>query len=64
MSQVSTPPSGRLNNAGEFAVAKLDDIINWARTVHNDNCTQALRFVVFLIGFFVADDFWFGLLCC
>ena len=32
--QSNTAPSkGRLNNAAEFAVTKLDDIINWARTV-------------------------------
>ena len=29
----ATRGGGRLNNAAEFAVTKLDDLINWARTV-------------------------------
>lgn len=28
----SVPMRGRLNNAGDYVLAKVDDLVNWART--------------------------------
>ena len=70
-------PRSRFDNAAEFALMKLDDIVNWARRVSiytiiyviYDFITPSLSPPsvsppsVSLSGFFVAYDVWSCLLC-
>ena len=60
---------GRLDNSAEFVVAKLDDLINWARKVSGGGGKRKKgkkKLAVCLpcpAGFPVANDVWPGLLC-
>eukprot|EP00112_Aurelia_sp_Birch-Aquarium-sp1_P001029 Seg1101.1 transcript_id=Seg1101.1/GoldUCD/mRNA.D3Y31 product="NADH dehydrogenase" protein_id=Seg1101.1/GoldUCD/D3Y31 len=51
----------KVDNAAEFVLATIDDLVNWARrtnllTVHSCG--------VYISELVMADDFWLGLLCC
>ena len=65
-------PRSRFDNAAEFALMKLDDIVNWARRVSVYTIIYAIYDYITpslsppslsLSGFLVAYDVWSCLLC-